>query len=91
LLLTFNEPAGNINLTPGYCFDNVWRLAVVKGIDMCGATPSSGYGAQPSFINSVIASAKGMSCVLTSRALSLLLAGLFADVLMKKLYILLAN
>jgi hypothetical protein len=32
-----------------------------------------------------------MSCVLTSRALSLLLAGLFADVLMKKLYILLAN
>jgi hypothetical protein len=73
LLLTFNDPAGKTNLTPGYFFDIFSRLNFVKGIDGCGLIPESGDGAQPCFMNSLIASALGISCVLISDNSSLLL------------------
>ena len=63
LLLTFRDPAGKINLLPRYFLDNFSLRSFVYAVTGWAEIISSSSAAQPVFINSLIASCVGRSCV----------------------------
>ena len=51
------------NLLPTYCLDSLSLRSFVYGIERCGVIPIRGVSVQPCFINSIIESVTGVSCV----------------------------